>query len=114
MDFILNLLEESVSRVFLSLTYNWPFLLASIVIAAILKLYVDAGKVASMLRRFRRAGVAAATTVAVAMPLCSCGTTAVVLGMIASTMPWAPIVAFMVASPLSSPEGFVYMAGLFG
>jgi uncharacterized membrane protein YraQ (UPF0718 family) len=32
----------------------------------------------------------------------------------ASTMPWAPIVAFMVASPLSSPEGLVYTAGLFG
>jgi uncharacterized membrane protein YraQ (UPF0718 family) len=29
-------------------------------------------------------------------------------------MPWAPIVAFMVASPLSSPEGLVYTAGLFG
>ncbi len=34
--------------------------------------------------------------------------------MMASTMPWAPIVAFMVASPLSSPEGMVYTAGLFG
>jgi uncharacterized membrane protein YraQ (UPF0718 family) len=34
--------------------------------------------------------------------------------MMASTMPWAPIVAFMVASPLSSPEGFFYTAGLFG
>lgn len=114
MDFILTLLEESVSKVFLSVMHNWPFLLASIVIAAFLKLYVDAGKVAALLRRFRRAGVAVATTAAVATPLCSCGTTAVVLGMMASTMPWAPIVAFMVASPLSSPEGFVYTAGLFG
>jgi uncharacterized membrane protein YraQ (UPF0718 family) len=114
MNFILNLLQESVAKVFSSLVHNWPFLLASIVIAALLKLYVDVGKVAGLLRRFRRAGVAAATTAAVATPLCSCGTTAVVLGMMASTMPWAPIVAFMVASPLSSPEGFIYTAGLFG
>jgi uncharacterized membrane protein YraQ (UPF0718 family) len=114
MDFILKLLGESVSKVFVSVTHNWPFLLASIVIAALLQQYVDAGKVAGLLRRFRRAGVAVATTAAVATPLCSCGTTAVVLGMMASTMPWAPIVAFMVASPLSSPEGFVYTAGLFG
>jgi hypothetical protein len=35
------------------------------------------------------------TLVAVATPLCSCGTTAIVLGMMATTMPWAPIVAFI-------------------
>ena len=29
-------------------------------------------------------------------------------------MPWAPIVAFMVASPLTSPQELVYSAGLFG
>jgi uncharacterized membrane protein YraQ (UPF0718 family) len=34
--------------------------------------------------------------------------------MMAGSMPWAPIIAFMVASPLSSPEGMVYSAGLFG
>ena len=50
----------------------------------------------------------------VATPFCSCGTTAVVLGMMASTMPMAPIIAFMIASPLSSPEGLFYSAGLFG
>jgi hypothetical protein len=40
-------------------------------------------------------GVLAATAVAVATPLCSCGTTAVILGMLAGSMPWAPIIAFM-------------------
>jgi uncharacterized membrane protein YraQ (UPF0718 family) len=54
------------------------------------------------------------TGVAVATPFCSCGTTAVILGMMASTIPWAPIVAFMVASPLTSPEELFYSAGLFG
>jgi hypothetical protein len=34
--------------------------------------------------------------------------------MLATAVPWAPIVAFMVASPLSSPDGLVYSAGLFG
>ena len=37
-----------------------------------------------------------------------------ILGMMASMLPWAPIVAFMVASPLTSPEELVYSAGLFG
>jgi uncharacterized membrane protein YraQ (UPF0718 family) len=58
--------------------------------------------------------VITATIAAVATPLCSCGTTAMILGMMASTIPWAPIVAFMVSSPLTSPEGLVYSAGLFG
>lgn len=36
------------------------------------------------------------------------------LGMMAGRMPWAPIGAFMVASPLTSPQELVYSAGLFG
>ena len=55
-----------------------------------------------------------ATAAAVTTPLCSCGTTAVVLGMMASVISWAPIVAFMVASPLTSPQELVCCAGLFG
>ena len=34
--------------------------------------------------------------------------------MMAGSMPWAPIVAFMVSSPLTSPEELVFSAGLFG
>jgi uncharacterized membrane protein YraQ (UPF0718 family) len=34
--------------------------------------------------------------------------------MMASTIPWAPIVAFIVSSPLTSPEGLFYSAGIFG
>ena len=34
--------------------------------------------------------------------------------MLATRTPWAPIVAFMVASPLTSPEELVLSAGLFG
>ncbi len=114
MSFILNLIGTSLEQVGLSLMHNWPYLLAGIVIAALLKRYVDAEKVSSVLLRFRGVGVLATTIAAVATPLCSCGTTAVVLGMMASTMPWAPIVAFMVASPLTSPEELLYSAGLFG
>jgi uncharacterized membrane protein YraQ (UPF0718 family) len=114
MDFVVNLLVRSFEQVVLSLLHNWPFLLASIVIAAALKLFVDSRKVSGFLARYRGAGIGAATAAAVATPLCSCGTTAVVLGMMASTLPWGPIVAFMVASPLSSPEGMVYTAGIFG
>ena len=79
-----------------------------------MKLYLDKDAVAEFLRRHEKGGVVAATAAAVGTPLCSCGTTAVVLGMMAGSMPWAPIIAFMVASPLTSPEELLYSAGLFG
>lgn len=114
MESLLSLIVYSIQQVWLSLQHNWPFLVLSVVIATALKLFVDTTQISAFLARHRRAGVIAATGAAVATPLCSCGTTAVVLGMMASTMPWAPIVAFMVASPLTSPEELVYSAGLFG
>lgn len=114
MESLLSLIAYSIQQVWLSLQHNWPFLALSAVIATALKLFIDTEKISAFLARHRRAGVIAATGAAVGTPLCSCGTTAVVLGMMASTMPWAPIVAFMVASPLTSPEELVYSAGLFG
>jgi len=109
-----TILIESIEQVWLSLQHNWPFLVASVVVATLFKLYVDAEKVAASMSRNRGKSVIAATIASVATPLCSCGTTAVALGMIASTVPWAPIVAFIVASPLTSPEELIYSAGLFG
>jgi uncharacterized membrane protein YraQ (UPF0718 family) len=114
MDFILKLLATSLQQVWLSFQHNWYYLLASVIVATLLKLYMNAEKVSAFLARNKGAGVVASTAAAVATPLCSCGTTAVILGMMASTIPWDPIVAFMVSSPLSSPEGLLYSAGLFG
>jgi uncharacterized membrane protein YraQ (UPF0718 family) len=113
MDFF-SLAIKSSNQVLQTLAHNWQYLLLSVVIAVLLKLYVNANKISAFLTRYRSAGVAAATAVAVGTPLCSCGTTAVVLGMMAGALPWAPIIAFMVSSPLTSPEGLVYTAGLFG
>jgi uncharacterized membrane protein YraQ (UPF0718 family) len=114
MDFIAHLIAQSALQVWTTFLHNWPFLLVSVFIAVGLKLYIKPDKVSAFLGRYRRAGILGATAAAVATPLCSCGTTAVILGMMASTVPWAPIIAFMVASPLTSPEGLVYSAGLFG
>ncbi len=114
MSAIIQLIESSLNKVLLTFAHNWPYLLASIVVGTLIKLYLDKDRVAAYLQKHQKGGVGLATAVAVGTPLCSCGTTAIVIGMMASLMPWAPIVAFMVASPLSSPEGMVYTAGLFG
>ncbi len=114
MEFTSALLIATTQKVWETFLHNWPFLLFSVLVTTYLKVYVDTRKISAFLRRYRRGGVVTATAAAVGTPLCSCGTTAVVLGMMASTMPWAPIVAFMVASPLTSPEELIYSAGLFG
>src|SRR5689334_16124752 len=111
---IISLLQYTFSKVVETFSHNWPLLLISILISAALKLYVNQDAIARFLRRNTKNSVLISTGVAVATPFCSCGTTAVVLGMMASTIPWAPVVAFMVASPLTSPEELFYSAGLFG
>jgi len=111
---IIALLQYTFGKVIETLSNNWFLLLISIVISAALKLYMDEDVAARFLRRNTKNSVLMSTGVAVATPLCSCGTTAVVLGMMTSTIPWAPIVAFLVASPLTSPQELFYSASLFG
>ncbi len=114
MTFIVGVLLKTVGQVWQVFAADWPFLVGSALIASLLKLYMGRFDIAGFLRRHNNAGVAIATGAAVTTPLCSCGTMAVILGMMAGSMPWAPIVAFMVSSPLTSPEELVFSAGLFG
>ena len=110
----LTLLADVAAKVATTFAHNWPYLLVGIAGAAAVQVYLGTDQVADWLRHHRRGAVAGSVGVAVATPVCSCGTTAVVLSMLASTVPWAPVVAFMVASPLTSPSELVYSAGLFG
>jgi uncharacterized membrane protein YraQ (UPF0718 family) len=111
---IVSLLQYTFDKVIETFSHNWFLLVISILISAALTLYANQDTIARFLRRNTRNSVLISTGVAVTTPFCSCGTTAVVLGMMASTIPWAPIVAFMVASPLTSPQELFYSAGLFG
>jgi uncharacterized membrane protein YraQ (UPF0718 family) len=103
-----------ITQVLTSISHNWPFLLLGIVSASAIKLYVGTDRIATLFRRRTTVAVGGAVAAAVGTPFCSCETTAVVLSMLASSVPWAPIVAFMVASPLTSPDELVVSAGLFG
>lgn len=103
-----------IGQVATSILRNWPFLTLGIVSAAALKVYVGTERIAGIFQRRTGYAVAGSVGAAVATPFCSCGTTAVVLSLIAATAPWAPIVAFMVASPLTSPDELFVSAGLFG
>jgi uncharacterized protein len=111
---IISLLQYTFGKVIETFSHNWYLLVISILISAALKLYIDQDAIARFLRRNTKNSVLISTGIAVGTPFCSCGTTAVVLGMMASTVPWAPIVAFLVSSPLTSPQELFYSAGLFG
>lgn len=109
-----EVLGSVVGQVWLSVVHNWPFLLASVVVASLVQVYVGPDRLARWLRRRVWVAVLGAVALASFTPFCSCGTTAVVLGALASSVPWAPVVAFMVSSPLTSPSEYVLSTGLFG
>lgn len=114
MDGVTDILGAVLSDVWTTVAHNWPYLLASVVVASALQVYVGTDRLADWLRRRTGLAVVAAVIVASVTPFCSCGTTAVVLGAMASAVPWAPVVAFMVSSPLTSPGEYVMSVGLFG
>ena len=111
---MIELLLTTLTQVGVTIVHTWPYLAFSVLVAAVLKVHVEPARVKAWLARHQRASVVGAVVISVATPLCSCGTMALVLAMLATSMPWAPVVAFMVASPLSSPGQLLYTAGLFG
>lgn len=111
---MVDLLTKTLMQVVVTFAHTWPYLVLSVVIAAALKVHVEPARLRAWLARHQRASVVGAIGLAVLTPLCSCGTMALVLAMLATSMPWAPIVAFMVASPLTSPGQLLLTAGLFG
>ncbi len=114
MDFIIDLLGRVAGDVGRTFVNVWPFLLISIVAAAAVSVYVGTERASRLMRRRTSVAVGGAVLLATLTPFCSCGTTAVLLGGLATASPWAPLVAFMVASPLTSPSELVFSAGLFG
>lgn len=108
---VLGRVLEDVGNTVLSV---WPYLLISVVAAAAISVYVGTDRVSRLLNRRSLVATGGAVLLAALTPFCSCGTTAVLLGMLATSAPWAPLVAFMVASPLTSPSELIFSAGLLG
>jgi uncharacterized protein len=111
----MSILFVSAGQVWATFRAIWPYLLASVFISAAMRRYVSAERVNHWLQKYHRTSIIAATGVAVSTPLCSCGGgIAVALSMMAVSIPWGPLVAFITASPLTSPDELFYSAGLFG
>jgi uncharacterized protein len=110
----IDLLLRVADRVIVTVAHTWPFLALSFLLAAAIQAYVGPERLGDLLRRSTPVAVLGAVVLGALTPFCSCGTMAVVLGSLAASVPWAPIVAFMASSPLTSPGEYALSLGLFG
>jgi uncharacterized protein len=112
--YMFDIFKEITMAVVYYLKADWYILLIGILLAVAINVYVDTNK----LKRFleRKAGLSIPGSVAFGAftPLCACGTMAVLISMFVSAMPWGPVMAFLVSSPLTSPSEFMFETAFFG
>lgn len=111
---ILDVLLGILNYLIQTFTANWFILLFGILIAVIISVYVDAERTRKLFLRRPRFLILGSVLFGAFTPLCACGTMAVVLSLISSTIPWGAVMAFLVSSPLMSPDTFVVLSGFLG
>lgn len=97
-----------------TLATNWFVLLLGITIAVVISVYVDAEKTRNYFLKRPRYLILSSVMFGALTPFCACGTMAVVISLISSSIPWGAIMAFLVSSPLMSPDMFVMLLGFLG
>lgn len=97
-----------------TIAHNWFVLLFGVVVAVAITVYVDTEKVRKLFLRRPRFLILGSVAFGALTPFCACGTMAVMLSFISSAFPWGAIMAFLVSSPLMSPDMFVMLAGFLG
>ncbi len=107
-----KLLTEMMMEVIGSLIHNWIPLSLAILIVAIMIVYIEPEKLKQALLRKTNVSILVSVAVGAFTPLCACGTMAVIIGMLTTTLPWGPIMAFLTSSPLMSPDGFIMLTGI--
>lgn len=107
-----KLLTEMMMEVIGSLIHNWVPLSLAILIVAIMTVYIEQERLKQALLRKTHISIWASVAVGAFTPLCACGTMAVIIGMLTTTLPWGPIMAFLTSSPLMSPDGFIMLTGI--
>ena len=109
---MLALIKETISYVLDTLVHNAPSLTIGILTASAIKVYMDPETLKNAI--IKKAGVSIPVSVAFGAftPFCACGTMAVIVSMLTTALPWGPIMAFIVSSPLMSPDGFIMLSGV--
>ncbi|MFZ5353414.1 MAG: permease [Bacillota bacterium] len=106
--FILN----TMTYVFETLIHNAPSLLLGIMVAAIIKVYIDPEKFRRALTSKAHVSIPGSVVFGAFTPFCACGSMAVIVSMLTTALPWGPIMAFLTSSPLMSPDEFIMISGI--
>ena len=112
MEFVWGLLKDTVLYVLGTLWHNLPALVIGVLVAGAMQVYVDPDRMRNWLMRRSAVSVPDTVLFGAFTPFCACGTMAVVLSMVATALPWGPVMAFLTSSPLMSPEGFILLSGV--
>lgn len=110
----ITFLQEAIVYVYDTLIHNALFLMLGIVIVAIISVHVDPEKFKNTLLKRANVSIAGSVAFGAFTPFCACGTMAVIVGMMATALPWGPVMAFLTSSPLMSPDMFVMISGILG
>lgn len=109
-----NFIKEIMLSVWSYLRADWHILLIGILLAVSVSVYVDSNKLKNMLMKKSGVSIPGSVLFGSLTPLCACGTMAVLLSMFASAMPWGPVMAFLISSPLTSPSEYMFETAFFG
>ncbi len=107
-----EIMAKTVTAVIESLIHNWIPLSLAIIIAAVLKVYINSEKLKQRLLGKSKVSIPASVAFGTFTPFCACGTMAVVIGMLTTTLSWGAVMAFLTSSPLMSPTAFVMLSGI--
>lgn len=110
----MGFLQDIAGTVIGYLKADWLILLVGIIIAVGIHVYVDADNLRRLLQKNSRLSVLGSVAFGALTPLCACGTMAVLLSMFISSLPWGPVMAFLVSSPLTSPSEFMFETAFLG
>jgi len=111
-NFILQLIKDTVIYVAGTMIHNAPILILGLLVAAAISVYIDAEKFRQMLMSKSIVSIPATVAFGTFTPFCACGTMAVVVAMLTTALPWGPIMAFLTSSPLMGPDDFIFISGI--
>ena len=111
---MVNLLFDIPITVLHYLRAQWILLSLGMIAAVVVRVYFDAETIKRFVQKHDRVALPGAIALAALTPLCACGTMGVILALFVSQMPWGPVMAFLVTSPLLSPSGFLFCVSFLG
>jgi uncharacterized protein len=111
---MIKFISEILITIWHYLKADWFILLIGITLAVAMSVYVDSNKLKKMLMKRTGVSIPGAVLFGSLTPLCACGTMAVLLSMFVSAMPWGPVMAFLISSPLTSPSEYMFETAFFG